>query len=88
MTLWEVFKAEAEGVVVRPVEPKGKNPLDDLFTPQEAAREKNVSATAVARAIQEGRLAAWKKGPVYLIPRRELDRWEPVRGRGRRKKTE
>lgn len=71
-----------------PKEPKGKNPLVGLFTVPEAAREKEVSVSAVSTAIQKGKLAAWAKGPIYLIPEKELANWQPVRGRGRRKREE
>lgn len=69
------------------VEPKGRNPLADILTAPEIAKEKEVSATTVVRAVREGRLPAWEKGGVYLVPRREVWKWQPVKGRGKRKRA-
>lgn len=69
----------------RRVEPKGRNPLENILSVAQVAQVKDVSPTAVVRAIREGRLPAWEKGGQYLVPTREVDRWEPVRGRGKRK---
>ncbi len=78
---------------VRPYQPKtllhtppdGSSPLDGLYTPEEAALEAGVSMAAVRLAIREGRLRAWARAGVYLIPAAELAAWQPVRGRGRRR---
>ena len=89
MTLMEVFRAEERRQRLgeaKHKEPKGKNPLMDLLTVGEAAQLIGLTPGAVARAIQTERLAAWKKGNVYLIPRSEVERWVPYKGRGRKKK--
>jgi excisionase family DNA binding protein len=64
--------------------PQGSSPVEALLTPEEAARQLDVSMAAVRRAIREGRLRAWARAGVYLIPAAELAHWQPVRGRGKR----
>jgi excisionase family DNA binding protein len=65
--------------------PPGTSPLEGLLTPEEVALVLGVTHAAVRRAIREGRLCAWARAGVYLIPLEELATWQPVRGRGRRK---
>jgi excisionase family DNA binding protein len=67
------------------VPPPGTSPLEGLLTPEEAAIAMGVTHAAVVRAIREGRLRAWARAGVYLIPAAELETWQPVKGRGRRK---
>lgn len=67
------------------VPPLGESPLAGLYTPEEAAIASGCTMQAVRRAIREGRLRAWARAGVYLIPAAELTAWQPVRGRGKRK---
>lgn len=68
------------------VDPKGRNPLRGLLTMAQVAERKGVAHSAVARRIHAGHLPAWQFGDTYLIPEQELEEWEPVRGRGRKKR--
>lgn len=67
--------------------PPGTDPLADLLTAQEAALLAGVTQNAVLTAIREGRLRAWARAGVYLIPAAELAAWQPVRGRGKRRQS-
>lgn len=66
-------------------EPGGRNPLENLLSPAHVATAKEVSPTAVIRAIREGRLPAWERGGQYFVPLREVEKWQPVHGRGKKK---
>jgi excisionase family DNA binding protein len=59
---------------------KGKEPALDVFSAAEAAAEKGVHVHSLRRAIREGRLKAFKLGPVWGILRRDLDAWPAERG--------
>jgi len=55
-----------------------KRRAKDVMTTGEAAEIKGVTRQAVHAAIQAGRLKAEQHGKVWLIRRRDLDRWDVV----------
>lgn len=61
--------------------------ISTSVTGSEAAELKGVDPSSIRRAIRDGRLKGRKVGPLYLIERRDLDRWEPLRGPSRAVKT-
>lgn len=65
-------------------DPKGPNPFKGLLTVGAVAERKQVSQTAVIKAITEGRLPAWDEGFQYWVREQDLGMWEPKRGQGRR----
>lgn len=67
------------------VEPRGRNPFANVVGVPEAATMKGVAQSAVVRAINEGRLSAWTVGRMHFMRREDVEEWQPVRGRGRRK---
>lgn len=52
----------------------------------EVAAMKGVSREAVAKAIRNERLPATRIGNRYAVKRSDAEAWQPVMGRGRKKK--
>jgi hypothetical protein len=69
-------------------EPKAKTPFLGLMTVEDVAGKKEVERSAVVKAINRGDLPAWHWKGQYWIREADLGSWQPVRGRGRRKREE
>lgn len=46
-----------------------------LLTPQEAARELNITAQSIRNYIKQGKLKAYKLERVYRIPEKEIEQF-------------
>jgi excisionase family DNA binding protein len=77
-----------ESVMRKPPRPREQKDLDRVLTVSEAAAEKGVSLSGVRTAIKEGRLRADERSHVYLIHRRDLDDWQPIGHRPKKKQEE
>lgn len=60
---------------------------DDLITIAEAARCKNVSRSAVYKAIAQGRLPAQSVLGHWALQTKDVEAWRPKERRGRRRGT-
>lgn len=67
-------------------DPRGRNPFEGLLTVEEVATRKEVERSAVVKAVNRGKLPAWLEKGQYWIREADLEVWQPVRGRGRRKR--
>lgn len=51
--------------------------IADLLTVQEAAHERGCAARTIQRAIERGRLPAFRVGRAWVIARADLEQWRP-----------
>ena len=58
--------------------------LANLLTVAEAARLKGLNESSIRKAIKAGRLTARKIGPVHLVSREEIERYQVVGHRPRK----
>jgi excisionase family DNA binding protein len=58
-----------------PKRPRGRDPLENLMLVSEVAEAKGVNVRWVVKAIHDQKLAAWRRGRFYFVPRSEVENW-------------
>ncbi len=61
--------------------------MEDLMSVAEAARLAGINESSIRKAIKAGRLTARKIGAVHLVSRAEVERYEVVGHRPRKKRS-
>ena len=61
---------------------------EELLSVEQVATLRGRTRQAVTKAIRAGKLKATAFKGFYLLKRSDVDAWQPVRGRGRRRKDE